>query len=170
MTAAHLHLLVNHLPIFAAAFAIPILLGALWARSRGAWSSGVLLLVVGAIGSVVATQSGERSEDAVEEIPGVTEAAIHDHEEAAEAAMAISILTALGAAAAWWLARTDRWQRPAMGATTIAAAATFGMMALAGSSGGRIRHAAEIDGVTGGGSTATEAGARPGHGGEEDDD
>lgn len=173
MSPAHLHLLVNHLPVFAPALALPILLGALWARSRGAWTSGVLLLVIGALGAVAADQSGEGAEDWVEEQPGVREAAIHAHEEAAEGAVIVSLVTGAVALAGWWLARRDAWQRPAIGATTVAAAASFGMMALAGSSGGEIRHAAEMGADAAAGGLVSDGGEDEAHergeGAERDD-
>lgn len=40
------------------------------------------VLVVCGVGSFAATQTGERAEEVVEHLPGISEAFTHDHEEA----------------------------------------------------------------------------------------
>ena len=65
--AAHLHLLVNHLPVFAPALAIPILvLAILLRKERGLLLAGAFLLVVGAVGGWAAKSSGDAAMDMLE--------------------------------------------------------------------------------------------------------
>lgn len=175
MDATHLHLLVNHLPILGSFFALPLLALALW-RRREPWllAGAVLLLVVAAGGAVVAEESGEGAEEAVEHLPGVDEAMIHDHEERAEVAVPLAVVTALaGLVAAAWSLRRGTVFLPAGGAVLALTLASAGAMAWVGQSGGVIRHTeirAEAGGVAGG-PEANRGGRRYGEGedGEDDD-
>lgn len=142
MSAAHLHLLVNHLPILGSLFAVPILAWSLLKRDRTALLIGVFLLAISGAGAAVANQSGESAEDGVEGLPGVSEPLIHVHEERAEIATVASVVLALAALGIGGLA----WRRPnglpvsLSGALLAGSVVTAGLMAWTGASGGVIRH------------------------------
>lgn len=142
VTTAHLHLLVNHTALFASVFAFPLLVWSWWRPNRGAWGSAVFLLTLGAGGAGVSQWSGEGAEEAVEDLPGVREAAIAEHEERAEVAL-VTTLVAAGVGALGFLVGGAR-TRVATGLTALGAAASFGTMAWTASAGGLIRHAEEI--------------------------
>ncbi len=100
MDLAHLHLVLNHVPIIG--FPFLLVLG-IWAHIRHdaalrkflyAMAVGLTLITAGAF------QTGEPAEDRAE-TTGASEAAIHDHEEAAETAMVLSWVTAALAAVAF---------------------------------------------------------------------
>lgn len=87
--AAHQHLLVNHLPVFAPALALPILvLAMLLRKERGLLLAGVLLLVLGAAGGWASIKTGEDAHSFVEDAQtagkswtdDVDDAAIAEHE------------------------------------------------------------------------------------------
>lgn len=142
MNAAHLHLLINHLPILGSVFAIPLLMLALWRRSEpGTLYGAVLVLIVAAGGAVAADQTGEGAEEAVEDLPGVTESLIHQHEESAEVAVILALATAAVAIGATVLtARSGRVHPLATGILLSAALASSATMANVGWAGGQIRH------------------------------
>lgn len=146
MNAAHLHLMVNHLPLFASLFATAILAFGLYRGMTQLVNVGLVLALVAGLGAFAAAQTGERAEGVVEDLPGVTEIAIENHEEAAEAAMWAAILA--GLVALGGLALPDRAHRTQRVAAMVALALSlvaFLLVARAANLGGHIRHT-EISG------------------------
>lgn len=148
MDAVHLHLIANHVPILGTLFALVLgVYGAARRQPDVVRASLLALVAVGAF-SVVATRSGEGAEEAVEELPGVSERVIHAHEEAAEvanyAAVALALL-ALGVLV-WRRNEAEVGALPAT-AVLIGAALVFGLMARAGNLGGQVRHTEIRDGA-----------------------
>jgi hypothetical protein len=148
MTGAHLHLLVNHLPILGSLFAVALLVASL------IWAPDVLrrtafaVLIVTALGAAAADLSGEPAEDAIRGFPGVRREVIHEHEEMGEKSYIVAeILGVLS------LAALVRWRRSPVprGATYGALAGAVivgGMMAYTGLLGGRVRHTEVRPGAT----------------------
>lgn len=142
MNAAHLHLLINHLPILGAFLAVPLVVLALWRRHEPGTLYGAVFLVVAAgVGAVAADQTGDGAEESVEDLPGVSEHLIHEHEEAAEVAMVLALVTAaIGIGAAVLTARAGKVHPLATGILLSATLATSAAMANVGWAGGQIRH------------------------------
>jgi len=84
MNYAHLHLMVNHLPLFATLFGGALLAWGLVKKQPVLKSAGLVLGLVSGLGGAAAVFTGERAEDVVEAVAGTNEDAIHEHEEAAE--------------------------------------------------------------------------------------
>jgi hypothetical protein len=165
VNAAHFHLIVNHLPIVGAVLSVPLLVLALFQRAdRGALRAAVAVLVLSAGGALASLWSGEPAEEQVEHLPGTSEAAIEIHEERAELATGLSVVTALLGVGALVLAERRRIGSAAPIAVTLAGAVlTAGAMAWTGSTGGVIRHP-EIRGgpaASAPANGATEAGRAP---------
>lgn len=83
MSAAHLHLALNHAPLFGVIFAA---LGLAWAFARqsdGVARASLALLVLAGLLVVPVYLTGEEAEDVVEARAAVSEAAIEAHEDAA---------------------------------------------------------------------------------------
>src|SRR5688500_18663016 len=108
VNAAHLHLLVNHLPILGTFFGLALLLAALLRRSGELRVAALVTLVLVGAAAQVAVRSGERAEGLVEELDGVAEADIHEHEEQAERAGWAATATAIAALAALFWRRASR--------------------------------------------------------------
>jgi hypothetical protein len=141
MNTAHFHLLVNHLPLFAAMFGGVLMAAGLWRRSESLTRAGLMLGLVAGLGAGLASFSGERAEELVEGLQGVAEAAIEEHEEAAEVTLwtgivlgAVSLLALLVPATRGRLARHTR--RAALGLAVL----TFVTAGWTANLGGRIRH------------------------------
>ena len=141
MNAAHLHLMVNHLPLFAVLFAGGFLAFGLWRKQNVLINAGLVLAVVAGLGAFTAARTGEAAEEVVEGLALVSEQTIESHEEAAELAMVSAIV--LGALALVALAVPTRLAAVKR-ATTYGALAlslvTFGLVAQTANLGGMIRH------------------------------
>ena len=131
MDPAHLHLMVNHLPILGSILSLPLIGIAAWKRTeKGPMLAYATLLTLGAVGAVVSLRSGEPAEERVEDMPGVSERWIEEHEERAETATVLAVITALGAlgAVAYGWKREDGPPAALTGAVFVGALATSAAM------------------------------------------
>jgi hypothetical protein len=148
ISGVHLHLLVNHAPVFGALFAL-VLLAASFIWAPDVLRRAALLCLVGtALAAFVADQTGEPAEDAIRGFPGVRREVIHEHEELGEKAWIASGIVgvlALGALIRW--RRAPLPQGAALGALA-GAAVVSGMMAWTALLGGRVRHTEVRPGAT----------------------
>jgi hypothetical protein len=148
ISGVHLHLLVNHAPLFGALFALALLAASfIWAPDV-LRRAALICLVGAAVAAFVADQSGDPAEDAIRGFPGVRRAVIHAHEEFAEKswiASGIIGVLALGAMIRW--RRTPIPRGVAAGAL-VGAAVVSGMMAWTAQLGGRVRHTEVRPGAT----------------------
>lgn len=143
MNAAHLHLLFNHLPIFAVAMAALSLLYGLFTRaSPHGFRIAVLMLMAGAFGGAVSYASGEDAEQIVEAFDSADQLALHDHEERAEqAAVVLFVIAALSLVLALVDYRlSGRYRGAFIAILLVALVPTTALLASAGSSGGKIQH------------------------------
>lgn len=140
LSGVHLHLLVNHAPVFGAFFALALLAASfLWAPDV-LRRTALVVLVGAAIAGAVANLSGEPAEDAIRGFPGVRRDVIHEHEEFGEKSYifgAVLGVLALGALVRWRRAPVPNGV--AIGALA-GAAVLSGMMAYTGLLGGQVRH------------------------------
>lgn len=83
MSAAHLHLALNHAPLFGVLFAVLGLAWAFFRQNDGVARASLALLVLAGLLVVPVYLTGEEAEDLVEARAGVSEAAIEAHEDAA---------------------------------------------------------------------------------------
>lgn len=141
MNTAHWHLILNHFPIIGTLGGIVVLFYGLIRKSTDTKVLGALLILAMAIISVVVMETGEAAEDMVEKIPGISEAAMEAHEDAAK--IANGILIASGVLALIGLALQFFKKSAvtiAMSATLVLSSVAFGFMAYTGYLGGKIRH------------------------------
>jgi len=147
-SGAHLHLLVNHAPIFGSLFALALLVASYFTSADVFRKTAFVVLIATAVAGAAADLSGDAAEDAIRGFPGVKRDVIHEHEEMADKAYILADV--LGVLA---LAGLVRWRRRAVpaGATLAAVLATAfvgGAMMYTGLLGGRIRHTEVRPGAT----------------------
>ena len=140
MSAAHLHLILNHIPVLGTLFGVAILAYGLWRSQDAVVRIALALFVVAGLGATGAYFTGEGAEEAVEGLAGVTEAVIEPHEEIALYAFLLAIvLGVLSLGVLVWRrsAEVPRW----VGTTTLLLAlVTAGVMGYTANLGGQIRH------------------------------
>lgn len=84
MNEAHLHLVVNHLPIVGLLIGLLVLVTGFILKKPAVKVTALGIFVFSALASIAAFYSGEGAEEIVERIPGISETLINQHEESAE--------------------------------------------------------------------------------------
>jgi uncharacterized membrane protein len=140
MSAVHLHLMLNHLPVVGSLIGILLLAVALLRRSSEL--AEVTLGLFGLLGaaSLAVFLTGEPAEELVEKLPGFSESITHAHEEVAEFATIVMVgfgVLALGALAAFRRHALPRWVTAGGLALALVAG---GLMGYTGYLGGQVRH------------------------------
>jgi uncharacterized membrane protein len=147
-SGAHLHLLVNHAPVFGTLFALALLIASYFTAADTFRRTAFVVLVCSAIAGAVANLSGDAAEDAIRGFPGVRRQVIHAHEQMGDKAYYLGL--ALGILALIALLRWRRRPVPAS-ATLVAVLATLfvsGAFAYTALLGGQIRHTEVRPGAT----------------------
>jgi uncharacterized membrane protein len=140
MSLVHLHLMLNHFPVIGVIFVAIILIAAM--RLRSSDVSKLALWLLAGVGVVTAFVyfTGEPAEDSVENLAGVSKAAIHAHEFAAETAfVATAIIAGFALLALWWH-RNRQLPRSITGLMLALTIVVSGFMAWTANLGGQIRH------------------------------
>jgi uncharacterized membrane protein len=142
MDLTHLHLMLNHLPVFGVMIGFLILA---WGMLRGfeeVKKIGLVVLVLTAVVAVPVYLTGEPAEETVEHLPGVTEQIIEAHEDSALLSLIPAIATGFLALAGLFLNRFSSTgvARAAMFTILLLSFVTGGLMARTANLGGQIRH------------------------------
>lgn len=141
MNEAHIHLIINHFPIIIPIIAILARLSAFALKSESLKRFALILLVIGAITSFAAMQSGEKAEEIIENLSFFSETHLEAHEEAAETFAIFSYVIGAFAAIALWAEFTKK--KFALYITEITFALCIVSLFFAqktGNTGGEIRH------------------------------
>jgi hypothetical protein len=133
--AIHLHLIINHAPVFGELFAVSLLLAAAVLRSTTLLRTALAVVILTALGAIPVFFTGRAAADAIGKVEGIDQEAIGPHEEAAERFLIAT--SAAGVAAIVALVRPGR--------TTIAIASiltllSFGMAGWTANRGALIHH------------------------------
>jgi uncharacterized membrane protein len=149
MNIVHFHLLVLHFPIVLLLAGALLEVLAVVSGRRDIRSVARASVVLGALSAFATAWSGEEAEEAVEKSLSVTEAILERHEELGMlAAYVAAALLLVELASLRIRGRALQW------GVTLLAVATAVLVALAGFSGGRIRHDADFEGGSGAASAA----------------
>lgn len=170
MNLAHVHLLLNHMPVVGSIIGLLLLL---WAFLRGSDElkrASLALFVAAAVVSVPVFLTGEPAEELTENLPGVSEAVIERHEDSAVlsliAAEVLGAISLFGLILAW--RSREKAARWTMALSLAASLVTVGLMAWTANLGGQIRHT-EIR-ASAAGQNLLERGAEADRGREREED
>jgi uncharacterized membrane protein len=81
MSAAHLHLILNHIPLLGLLFGAALLAYGLWKSQEDVQKASLGLLAVAGLSAIAVYLTGEPAEEIVEGLAGVSHDAIEAHEE-----------------------------------------------------------------------------------------
>ncbi len=141
MNAAHVHIILVHLPVVLTPTAAVLLAWALFRQQATVATVALVLLVASTSVCVPAFLLGEGAEEVIEHLPGVSEDLIEAHEEVADIAFWFSLV--LGAGSLVMLALRDRsanLYKMGIKGILILSILTSGALAYAAFQGGKIRH------------------------------
>jgi len=141
MNAAHVHLLLNHVPVLGSPFCLLVLLFGLLRKSDEVVRAGLLGLVLVALLTAPAYLSGEGAEDVVRPLAGVSTLLMAEHEAAALPAMLTVEGVGVLALAGLVIGRRERRMPGRLLVTVIAGSAlACALLARAANLGGQVHH------------------------------
>lgn len=141
MDFAHIHLLLNHIPIIGTIFAFCLLLLGYIRHSEELKEVSLGAFVVIMFITLPAFLSGTGAAQKIKDEPGISMDMINIHQGAAMLAFLLMIITGCFALVGWWQSRgKSRPQSWVMGAVILFSILTLGQMARTGNLGGEIRH------------------------------
>ena len=141
MNAAHLHLVLVHVPIVLVPTATALLLIAVWRRQPVISNVALSIFIVATAFCIPAFLLGEEAEELVEHQPGVSEDTIEEHEEAADVSFWLTVATGSGALLAFAMKRSVPKLHPvALKGLFVVGTFTSGALSYTAYEGGKIRH------------------------------
>jgi uncharacterized membrane protein len=161
MNPAHLHIILNHIPVIGIPFSAAVLAYGLLRKSEEVKKVGLMAFAVVAALTIPTFLAGKAAEDMVEHLPGVSEQLIENREGAALIGLIATLI--LGAVSLAMLLLSRRSKGVASSLTIgllVFSLAVGGWLANTANLGGKIRHT-ELRG---------DVPAGTGEDGEEDDD
>ena len=149
MNPAHLHLILNHIPVVGIPIGVAVLIYGLLRRTEEVKRVALLAFIVIAIITVPTYLAGEAAEDMVEDLAGVDDDIIHVHEAAATVGLVgTSILGLLSAGALASSLIVGRVIAPLIVLVLIASLGVSGWLGRVANLGGQIRHTELRTGAT----------------------
>jgi len=147
MNAGHLHLILNHAPIFGAFVGMIIFGFGMFRRNNTLEKTGLITFIVTGIATLPTYFTGEAAEEVAERFKDSSHDMIHEHEELAETGLILMIALAIASLilliVMWRFKRSNEGKHLKNGlmkSTILAlAATTFGIMMIVGNTGGKIR-------------------------------
>lgn len=141
MNYAHIHLLINHLPLVGSIIGALILLAGLLFKSKATIRTGLITIVFSALSAMAVMFSGDKAEHAVENIAGIEEAFVEEHEHAAELYIKILLGAGILSLIAFFVSLGKNKAYTVFGWLSLAAVlAAIGFSVKVGKTGGEIRH------------------------------
>lgn len=158
MDSVHLHLLINHVPVLATIFSVLILLWGIIKSEKSYYRLAMVGFILAGVFSIVALQSGEGAEEAVEHLAGVSENMIHDHEEVAEVTNWIAVALGLASIGGFVIQKyKTAVMKPYLTVLLVVGFASSGAFIYTAYLGGQIRHTEIRSQQTGAESDSEEA-------------
>lgn len=141
MDQTHIHLLITHLPIFGSILGGLVLAHGLWTKSNQTKIAAYNLFIISALGAGIAYLTGEGAEEKVENIQGVAETIIKQHEEFALFALIALIILGVASIVGLFLTlRKSSLTKLTAVVILFISLISFGLVARTGYLGGQIRH------------------------------
>lgn len=150
MNPSQVHLALNHAPLFFSITGGIILLYGMMKKNEYINRLSFFFLVAAALLTIPVFLTGEGTEEMVENLPGVSENLIEEHEEMAKIALGIILATGAGALFSLFFRRNPAISRFCLWACLLLSLASFGAMAQTAHLGGMIRHTEIRAGATAG--------------------
>lgn len=141
MDKAHLHLMITHLPIFGMLCGAIVMAFALYSKSRTTTIAAYYVVVLAAVGGLIAYFTGEAAEHNLKKFAEVSGRVIHEHEEFAElTVIAVGVTGAVALIGLLLTYKTSRHWRVVASVGLLLTVVSLAMASYTGYLGGKIRH------------------------------
>lgn len=141
MDQTHIHLLITHLPIYGSILGGLVLLHGIGVRSNQTKIAAYYMFILSSIGAGIAYLTGEGAEETVENIQGVVEQTIKQHEEFALYAFISLIVLGVGSILGLYITyKNSPLTRTIAFLILCISFLSFALVARTGYLGGQIRH------------------------------
>jgi hypothetical protein len=141
MNWAHIHLILNHIPLIGVGFTILLFIIAFIRNNKELINISLIFTIIVALWAIPAYLTGEPAEEIVEELPGISENLIKQHEEMSEKAFVfLEIVGGLALITLMVKRYSQKLGGWLMSITLIGLVVGGGMIAWTSNLGGRINH------------------------------
>lgn len=141
MDLTHLHLIITHLPIYGSILGAMVLIYGMFSKSSHTKMAAYFVLLISALGGIIAFTTGEAAEETVENMQGIGKNLIEEHEEFAKltlaAIIALAIVSIAGLLLTW---KNSKYAKGVSAIILVISFVCFGMASWTGYLGGQIRH------------------------------
>lgn len=140
MNLAHIHLILNHIPVIGIPVALAFLIYGTYVKNQLTQRFALLVLIGLAAVVLPVYFTGEPAEEVVEHLPGVAESFIEAHEDAAMFSLVLTLLSGATAFIALWFQKDPKKSRLLnFGVMGVASLAVLSLLYTA-NLGGKVRH------------------------------
>jgi len=141
MNWAHVHLIINHIPVIGIGLLILLFIGAIVRKNKGLITVALAFIILISLATIPVYLTGEPAEEVVEDMPGISEELIKEHEEQAEIAF-ILVEVAGGLALITLIARrySDKLGQRLVILTLLVLIVSGGLIGWTANLGGKIHH------------------------------
>ena len=141
MDQTHIHLLINHLPVFGSILGAVVLAQGMWRKSSSTIIAAYTLFIISALGGGIAYLTGEPAEETIENIQGINEIMLEEHEEFAIVALISFIVLGVASLIGMYVEmRQLRISKNVAVLMLLISIISFGLVGWTGLLGGQIRH------------------------------
>lgn len=141
MNAAHVHLVINHAPLFGLVAGVVLLGWGVLRRSYEVRLASYAAFILSGIAAIAVYLTGGAAESLIEDLPGIAESAIERHEEMAKIALVFICASGIVAVMAIFAERgTLALRRSVLATLLVVALVALGVVGYAANLGGQIRH------------------------------
>lgn len=140
MNFAHLHLLINHIPVIGIPVALLFLAYGLFTKNTSVQRFSLLIIFGLAAIALPVYLTGEPAEEVIEHLPGVVESFIESHEDTALVSLVLTLVTGAAAFLALFFQKAESKRRIFNFAVMGLAIISVMSLAYAANLGGKIRH------------------------------
>ncbi len=147
MNSVQMHLALTHVPVILSLVGLVMLIIAFFIKNATLTKTSYILILVAGIAAMPVFFSGEGTEEAIENLPGVSDAVIEKHEDVAQLAMISIAAAGLLALTALFLFRWQAASRVFKIVVLLLSITAGVLMAQTAHLGGQIRHTEIRNGV-----------------------
>src|SRR4030067_1556232 len=141
MNWAHVHFIINHIPVIGIGLLILLFIVAMVRKNKGLITVALAFIILISLATIPVYLTGEPAEEVVEDMPGISEELIEEHEEQAEIAF-IFVEVAGGLALITLIARrySDKLGQRLVILTLLVVLVSGGLIGWTANLGGKIHH------------------------------